>query len=134
MLLTKIECNIPLKEGDVLSTCKRWNGGSTYWWLNISRMYCYLQSYTQVLKLLYFIGVGFGGLEAMNSMAGFGGVGRMGGKWMYSGSFCYLYFPFYWDMYLHTHVGIDAVGSSKDSLALEDTCRDKGGLCSECMR
>lgn len=38
----------------------------------------YLQSCTQVSKLLYFIGVGFGGLEAMNSMAGFGGVGRMG--------------------------------------------------------
>lgn len=29
---------------------------------------------------------------------------------------------------------IDAVGSSKGSLALEDTCREGGGLCSECMR
>ena len=79
MLLTKIEHNIPLKEGDVLSTCKRWNGGSTG---DLTFLECtvYLQSYTQVSKLLYFIGVGFGGLEAMNSMAGFGGVGRMGGK------------------------------------------------------
>ena len=33
------------------------------------------------LKLnLYSIGIGFGGLEAMSSMGGFGGVGRMGGR------------------------------------------------------
>lgn len=72
MLLTKIERNIPLKEGGMEEAL---TGDLTFLECTV-----YLQSYTQVSKLLYFIGVGFGGLEAMNSMAGFGGVGRMGGK------------------------------------------------------
>lgn len=61
-------------EGDVL-----WK---VYWWdLTFTKCTIQLYNWQSHLKLnLYFIGIGFGGLEAMNSMGGFGGVGRMGGR------------------------------------------------------
>lgn len=49
--------------------------------LNIYKMYLSAIQWTVKSQInLYFIGIGFGGLEAINSMGGFGGVGRMGGR------------------------------------------------------
>lgn len=63
----------------------------------------HLQIQSSLKIILYFIGVGFGGLEAMNSMAGFGGVGRMGGRWMLYGQGPYVINIFPSIEIFHTH-------------------------------